>query len=317
MNGKAETWSERVGAASAAAAAAEGHESMPAVEDDDIEGALAAAEDEQAQRREQRDEAPSGEVSNAVPRPVKTGRGTTQAHTGQAPTEAKTKGQTADWRERFASVIALAAANQPQDRPAPRTAAEIHAEMAQLRRQLARVAKRIPKRQEKLKAAVIALLKYPDEAKPLSARRAACDAGLAGELADKLAYRVPVEGETVNAGICLLRRAPFVSQLRQDEGWLRQVTGKHASLAALAKTLENARRSLIGRTVASPSRRARPGSQPQAPAARKGNRRGAWHVDAWALEDQGFHPPDIATKLRKSSNAVQKALSKRRKAEQE
>lgn len=287
-------------AASAEAAAAEGHESTPAVEDADIDGALAAAEAERLQWHERPDKPQAGEVSDHAPW-VKPARGSAPVASG------------AVGRKPFAAAVERAAANQPQDRAVQRTAGDIHAEIQQLRRQLMRAAKRIPKRPEKMKAAVNALLKHPDERKKPSARRAARQAGLEGELADKLAYHVPVEGETVNAGICLLRQAPFVSQLRQDEGWLRQVTGKHASLASLAKTLENARRSLFGRAAAPPNRRAQLAAHPQAPVARNGNRRGAWHADAWELEDLGHRIPDIAAKLGRSTNAVQKALSLRRK----
>jgi hypothetical protein len=289
MGRKAESPTTWQAAASAEAAAAVGHESTPVVEDDDIEGALIAlglVHEPPLQRDNDR--------------PAQAG------------------GKPAEQRPFASAVAAVIASGVRHDVPDPPTPGSLHAEMQQLRRRLAQVstARRIPKRPAKMARAICALLQHPDEGKKPSALGAARQAGLVDDLASKLAYQVPVKGEAVNAGICLLSRSPFVRQLLQDEGWLRQVTGKHASLAALAKTLENARRSLIGRAVAPLNRRAPHAAQPQAAVARKGNRRGAWHADAWELEDQGHRIPDIAAKLCRSSNAVQKALSLRRKPHQ-
>ena len=117
------------------------------------------------------------------------------------------------------AAVEAAAANAPQDRATRPTVGSAHAEAAALLRQRLQevgvVPVRIPKQAEKLRSAICALLRQLDEGRKPSAKRAAWEAGLTSPQGRKLAERVPIKREDVNAATCLMRAPPFARDLRR------------------------------------------------------------------------------------------------------
>ncbi len=211
----------------------------------------------------------------------------------------------------LAAVAKAIAAGDVQDRPIKPTARSIHAEMQQLRQRRMQEAGikpiRIPKQGEKLRAAVIALLTHSEAGKKPSALQAAWEAGAAGDLGKKLAYRVKVKRADVAAGLCLIERtSPFVKRLRSDAGWLRTVTSDHPNLSALARVLANAQLSLAQR--AGPSSATAEG-QPK-------RRRAEWHAEAMELRAAGWTGNRIANHLGLNVKTVESVLSRDKKRRQ-
>ncbi len=127
MSGKNETWSERLAAVSATAAAAEGQESIPAVEDDNIEGAMAWAESEREQGHEEAGKPHGDAVADDAPQSDRAGSDTTQALAGG--------------HKPFTAVIAAAVATGVQhDIPDPPTMGSIQPEAQELTRRRMREA---------------------------------------------------------------------------------------------------------------------------------------------------------------------------------
>lgn len=263
------TWARGMSAADQRAMLAVADEAGPAAEDGDIEGALNAAE---LSRRS----------AGSRPKPTTKGQGTS---------------------DKVSKAIAKAAAAAPQDRAARRTMPSIQAEGRMLVREQMRRAGikpvRIRKQGEKLRSAVVALLRHLDEGKRPSATRAAWEVGMTGAAGKKLAYRVPIKREDVDAGLCLIHRHVFVRRLRQDAGLSAIVITGHASLAKLAKTLAGAHLSLAGRAGSTAK-----AGQPKA--------RGWWHAKARSMRVRGKTGNQIARTLGVPLKTVETFLRRER-----
>lgn len=209
---------------------------------------------------------------------------------------------------RASVLVAIAkaiAAGERHDQPSAPTARGIHAKTQQLRQRLMREAGikpiRIPKQADKLRCAVVALLGHVGAGKKPSALRAAWEAGAAGEQSKKLAYRVKVKREDVDAGLCLIERtSPFVQRLRADKGLLHIVLTGHPSLAALARVLAHAHESLAARASLPDTATDRPP-------------RGGWHDEARALRAAGWTGNRIARHLGLNVKTVESFLARDRR----
>lgn len=267
------TWQRGMSKAQQRAVLAAAGEAAPATEYGDIEGALNAGEAEQAQRRQR---------AKPQPQPTTKAQGT---------------------RGKFSKAVAKAAAAAPQDRADLPTMRGIQAEAKALISEQMRRAGikpvRIPKRGEKLRSAVCALLRHLDAGKKPSALGAAGEVGMTGAAGKKLAYRMPVKREAVDAGLCLIHRHVFVRRLRQDAGLSAIVITGHASLAKLAKTLAGAHLSLAGRAGSTAK-----AGQPKA--------RGWWHAKARSMRVRGKTGNQIARTLGVPLKTVETFLRRER-----
>ena len=176
---------------------------------------------------------------------------------------------------------------------------------------------RIPNKEQRMQEAISALVGHVDEGRKPSALNAASQPGLDRQQSKKLAYGVPVKRDAVQAVVDLSLDSPFVHRLLGDAGMTGLVVNGHVSLSKLAGVLTNVHRSLAERVqqleaavivLAGEQQRQR---EVLAAHGNTGNSRGAWHARALALREQGKTGNQIARLLGKSTNAVEKVLSRK------
>lgn len=151
----------------------------------------------------------------------------------------------------------------------------------------------IPGQDKHMQQAIAELVRHVDAGKKPSARAAALSRGLDEAQVKKLAERVAVKSEAVNAGICLAASSPFVVRLRQSPPSLALVVAPHARLTALARVMGNVQKLLA--------------TKPGAPIAG----RGAWHAQAEVLWTAGHTANAIARLTGQSLGAVKAHLRRR------
>jgi hypothetical protein len=165
-----------------------------------------------------------------------------------------------------------------------------------------------------IQGAIHALIVDLDSGRRPSALSAAEQPELNDEQTSKLAYRTAIKSESVRAAVDLQSGSTFVQGVLQDAGLTGIVVSDHRSLSKLARVLANVHLSLCRRAedlaaaVAVDSSDLAVKRERLQAAGMGSNKRGAWHIQALTLREQGLTVNQIARLVGKTVNAVEKVI---------